>query len=109
MRAAIAAQEAMRPRLGDATVELGLKPLRALLESLLETEALADATARPKYLGFKVTSIIAQSPRNLLRFQKLSLFRSPKEQTSGNTRGTIPEVVFISSRTGKTSRATPSC
>src|SRR3981081_2703790 len=35
LRAAIAAQEAMRPALGDSTVELSLKPLRALLESLL--------------------------------------------------------------------------
>jgi class 3 adenylate cyclase/predicted ATPase len=35
LRAAIAAQEAMRPTLGDATVELSLKPLRRLLESLL--------------------------------------------------------------------------
>jgi class 3 adenylate cyclase/tetratricopeptide (TPR) repeat protein len=35
LRDAIAAQEAMRPQLGDATVELSLKPLRALLDSLL--------------------------------------------------------------------------
>ena len=35
LRAAIAAQEAMRHTLGDATVELSLKPLRSLLESLL--------------------------------------------------------------------------
>jgi class 3 adenylate cyclase/tetratricopeptide (TPR) repeat protein len=35
LRAAITAQEAMRSALGDATVELSLKPLRSLLESLL--------------------------------------------------------------------------
>jgi class 3 adenylate cyclase/tetratricopeptide (TPR) repeat protein len=35
LRAAIAAQEAMRHTLGDATIELSLKPLRSLLESLL--------------------------------------------------------------------------
>ncbi len=35
LRDAIEAQEGMRPQLGDATVELSLKPLRALLESLL--------------------------------------------------------------------------
>jgi class 3 adenylate cyclase/tetratricopeptide (TPR) repeat protein len=39
LRAAIAAQEAMRSTLGDATVELSLKPLRNLLDSLLEEEA----------------------------------------------------------------------
>src|SRR5260370_6468227 len=39
LRAAIEAQEAMRPALGEATVELSLKPLRALLESLLIEEA----------------------------------------------------------------------
>ena len=38
LRAAIAAQEAMRPQLGDATVELSLKPLRDLLDSLLASE-----------------------------------------------------------------------
>jgi class 3 adenylate cyclase/tetratricopeptide (TPR) repeat protein len=35
LRAAIAAQEAMRLTLGDATIELSLKPLRSLLKSLL--------------------------------------------------------------------------
>lgn len=35
LRAAIAAQDAMRLTLGEATVELSLKPLRSLLESLL--------------------------------------------------------------------------
>ena len=35
LRAAIAAQENLRPTLGDATVELSLKPLRGVLESLL--------------------------------------------------------------------------
>ena len=39
LRAAIAAQESMRSTLGDATVELSLKPLRSLLESLLAQEA----------------------------------------------------------------------
>jgi class 3 adenylate cyclase/tetratricopeptide (TPR) repeat protein len=40
LRAAIAAQESMRSTLGDATVELSLKPLRSLLESLLAQESL---------------------------------------------------------------------
>ena len=39
LRAAIVAQEAMRHVLGDATVELSLKPLKSLLESLLAEEA----------------------------------------------------------------------
>jgi class 3 adenylate cyclase/tetratricopeptide (TPR) repeat protein len=39
LRAAIAAQESMRSALGDATVELSLKPLRSLLEALLAEEA----------------------------------------------------------------------
>jgi class 3 adenylate cyclase/tetratricopeptide (TPR) repeat protein len=41
LREAIAAQEALRSKLGDATVELSLKPLRALLDSLLAKEASA--------------------------------------------------------------------
>jgi class 3 adenylate cyclase/tetratricopeptide (TPR) repeat protein len=40
LRAAIAAQESMRSALGDATIELSLKPLRSLLESLLAEESL---------------------------------------------------------------------
>ena len=40
LRAAIAAQESMRSTLGDAIVELSLKPLRSLLESLLAQESL---------------------------------------------------------------------
>ena len=40
LRAAIAAQENMRSTLGDATIELSLKPLRSLLESLLAQESL---------------------------------------------------------------------
>ena len=40
LRAAIAAQESMRSTLGDATIELSLKPLRSLLESLLAQESL---------------------------------------------------------------------
>lgn len=41
LRAAIAAQEGQRATLGDATVELTLKPLRNLLDSLLEDAAAA--------------------------------------------------------------------
>jgi len=40
LRAAIAAQENVRSTLGDATIELSLKPLRSLLESLLAQESL---------------------------------------------------------------------
>jgi class 3 adenylate cyclase/tetratricopeptide (TPR) repeat protein len=39
LRTAIAAQEAMRGTLGDATVELSLKPLQSLLDSLLAEQA----------------------------------------------------------------------
>lgn len=39
LREAIAAQEALRAQLGDDTVELTLKPLRNLLESLLSPQA----------------------------------------------------------------------
>jgi adenylate cyclase len=42
LREAIAAQEALRTTLGDATVELTLKPLRNLLESLLSQPTDAD-------------------------------------------------------------------
>jgi class 3 adenylate cyclase/tetratricopeptide (TPR) repeat protein len=42
LREAIAAQEALRATLGDATVELTLKPLRNLLESLLSQRTDAD-------------------------------------------------------------------
>jgi class 3 adenylate cyclase/tetratricopeptide (TPR) repeat protein len=42
LREAIAAQEALRATLGDETVELTLKPLRSLLESLLSEQAGAD-------------------------------------------------------------------
>ena len=38
LRAAIAAQEAMRAQLGDATIELSLTPLKSLLDSLLAEE-----------------------------------------------------------------------
>ncbi len=49
LRAAIAAQEALRPTLGDTTVELSLKPLRALLESLLaEQRSSADGDEDPR-------------------------------------------------------------
>ncbi len=44
LRDAIAAQEAVRTLLGDATLELSLKPLRALLDSLLAPEAPADSS-----------------------------------------------------------------
>ena len=53
LRAAIAAQESMRSTLGDATVELSLKPLRSLLESLLTQESLPpdrQSTARDQAL-----------------------------------------------------------
>ena len=45
LRSAIAAQEAMRPQLGDATVELSLTPLRTLLDSLLSKETSAQESA----------------------------------------------------------------
>jgi hypothetical protein len=45
LRDAIAAQGVMQSQLGDATVELSLKPLRALLESLLGKEARAQESA----------------------------------------------------------------
>ena len=42
LRAAIAVQEGMRATLGDAVVELSLKPLRSLLESLLTEESVSQ-------------------------------------------------------------------
>lgn len=49
LQAAIAAQEAMRSTLGDATVELSLKPLRSLLESLLVQQSdLVDGNAQSR-------------------------------------------------------------
>ena len=52
LRAAIAAQEAMRPTLGDATVELSLKPLHSLLDSLVaEQEAANNETSRDEQLA----------------------------------------------------------
>ena len=49
LRAAIAAQESMRSTLGDATVELSLKPLRSVLGSLLAQESLpADRESTPR-------------------------------------------------------------
>jgi class 3 adenylate cyclase/tetratricopeptide (TPR) repeat protein len=49
LRAAIAAQEAMRSTLGDATIELSLKPLRSLLESLLVQQSdLVDGNAESR-------------------------------------------------------------
>jgi class 3 adenylate cyclase/tetratricopeptide (TPR) repeat protein len=49
LRAAIAAQESMRSTLGDATIELSLKPLRSLLETLLAQELLPpDRESTPR-------------------------------------------------------------
>src|SRR5438128_1320573 len=49
LRAAIAAQESMRSTLGDATVELSLKPLRSVLGSLLAQESLPpDRESTPR-------------------------------------------------------------
>ena len=42
LRTAIAAQEAMRPKFGDATVDLSLKPLHSLLDALLAKPAVAN-------------------------------------------------------------------
>ena len=52
LRAAIAAQEGMRATLGDAIVEVSLKPLRSLLESLLTEESVLqrESTARDQAL-----------------------------------------------------------
>jgi predicted ATPase/class 3 adenylate cyclase len=48
LRAAIAAQESMRATLGDAIVELSLKPLRNLLESLLTQESVPQRESPPR-------------------------------------------------------------
>ena len=52
LRAAIEAQESMRATLGDAIVELSLKPLRNLLESLLTQESVSqrESTTRDQAL-----------------------------------------------------------
>lgn len=56
LRAAIAAQEAMRATLGEAMVELSLKPLRGLLESLL-TEQPASVSGE---LGLRDQKLLSQ-------------------------------------------------
>ena len=70
LRAAIAAQESMRSTLGDATVELSLKPLRSLLESLLAQEALpppSESTGHEQALLAQLESYIPRQLADKLR------------------------------------------
>src|SRR5262249_32309086 len=65
LRAAIAAQENLRPTLGDETVELSLKPLRGLLDSLVAEQALSgrrEASPRDQAL---LTELQRYMPKQL--------------------------------------------
>jgi class 3 adenylate cyclase/tetratricopeptide (TPR) repeat protein len=67
IRAAIAAQEAMRATLGDATVELSLKPLRNLLDSLLAEEAAQTGESSREELLAQLQSYIPKQLANKIR------------------------------------------
>ena len=70
LRAAIAAQEAMRSTVGDATIELSLKPLRSLLESLLAQQTApprSQATAQDQALLAQLQSYIPKQLADKLR------------------------------------------
>ena len=69
LRAAIAAQEAMRATLGDATVELSLKPLRSMLESLLaeESSSNGDLASREQALLAQLQSYIPKHLADKIR------------------------------------------
>ncbi|HEV2045433.1 MAG TPA: adenylate/guanylate cyclase domain-containing protein [Chthoniobacterales bacterium] len=82
LRAAIEAQEAMRPALGDATVELSLKPLRGLLESLTEEAASTDNGGASGELLARLQSYI---PKQL----------AEKIRTSGHVEGERRQVTVI--------------
>jgi class 3 adenylate cyclase/tetratricopeptide (TPR) repeat protein len=82
LRAAIEAQEAMRPTLGDAMVELSLKPLRGLLESLTEEAAATDNGEGSGDLLERLQSYI---PKQL----------ADKIRTSGHVEGERRQVTVI--------------
>ncbi len=85
LRAAIAAQENLRPTLGDATVELSLKPLRGLLESLLAEPAVPgrrEATPRDQAL---LTELQRYMPKQL----------ADKIRASGHLEGERRQVTVI--------------
>src|SRR5437868_10880954 len=67
LREAIAAQEAMRPSLGDATVELSLKPLRNLLQSLLTKPAPQDGASQRNDLLAQLQSYIPKQLAEKIR------------------------------------------
>ena len=64
LREAIAAQESLRATLGDDTVELTLKPLRSLLESLLAGHAETVASESGSH-GQLLTQLQSYIPRQL--------------------------------------------
>jgi len=67
LRTAIAAQEAMRPKLGDATVELSLKPLRNLLDSLLTEQTAQSGDSRRDELLTQLQSYIPKQLADKIR------------------------------------------
>jgi len=70
LRAAIAAQENMRSTLGDAVVEMSLKPLRSLLETLLAQEILpspSEAARKEQELLAQLESYIPKQLAERLR------------------------------------------
>ena len=82
LQAAIAAQEAMRETLGDATVELSLKPLRSLLDSLLAEQA--AQTNEPSREGL-LAQLQSYIPKQL----------AEKIRTSGHVEGERRQVTVI--------------
>ena len=84
LREAIATQEALRPTLGDATVELTLKPLRGLLESLLAEQAESDEV-QPGHGDELLTQLQSYIPKQL----------ADKIRASGNVRGERRQVTVI--------------
>ncbi|HWY50168.1 MAG TPA: adenylate/guanylate cyclase domain-containing protein [Chthoniobacterales bacterium] len=83
LRAAIEAQEAMRPALGHATVELSLKPLRGMLESLLTDET--ASTDNDGTSGELLQRLQSYIPKQL----------ADKIRTSGHIEGERRQVTVI--------------
>jgi adenylate cyclase len=82
LRTAIAAQEAMRPKFGDATVDLSLKPLHSLLDSLLAQQAVAHNVPSHDELLAQLQSYI---PKQL----------ADKIRSSGHVEGERRQVTVI--------------
>ncbi len=82
LRAAIAAQEALRATLGDATVDLAIQALRGLLQSLSQGD---DAPERPGSPDELLTRLQSYIPRHL----------ADKIRTTGQVQGERRQVTVI--------------